>query len=99
VGFYNLRRRHSGIEYLPPIDYERRHHAMIAVPGDPQPAAVLAAVKHASRRLRRSLTAAARGHSTIPEHSWCRNDWKTGGQHALPSAIMNPNSHPSTKAG
>jgi hypothetical protein len=56
-GFYNLRRRHSGIGYLSPIDYERRHHAMIAVPGDRQPAAVLAAVKHASRRLRRSPAA------------------------------------------
>jgi hypothetical protein len=56
-GFYNPRRRHSRIEYLSPIDYERRHHAMIAVPGDCQPAAVLAAVKHASRRLRRSPAA------------------------------------------
>ena len=35
--FYNLRRRHSGIGYLSPIDYERRHHAMIAVPGDHSP--------------------------------------------------------------
>ncbi len=69
-GFYNLRHRHSGIGYLSPIDYERRHHAMIAVPGDSKPAAVLAAVKDAPRRcggrLRRSLTPAARGHSTNP---------------------------------
>jgi hypothetical protein len=56
-GFYNPRRRHSGIEYLSPIDYERRHHAMIAVPGGRQPAVVLAAVKQASRRLRRSPAA------------------------------------------
>ena len=26
-GFYNPRRRHSSIGYLPPIDYEHRHHA------------------------------------------------------------------------
>ncbi len=52
-GFYNPRRRHSSIEYLSPIDYERRHYAMIVVPDDDQPAAVLAAVKDASRRLRR----------------------------------------------
>ena len=44
VGFYNPRRRHSSIEYLSPIDYERRHYAMIVVPDDDQPAAVLAAV-------------------------------------------------------
>ncbi len=43
-GFYNPRRRHSSIEYLSPIDYERRHYAMIVVPDDDQPAAVLAAV-------------------------------------------------------
>jgi len=56
-GFYNPRRRHSAIGYLSPTDYERRHYAMIAVPGDPQPAAVLATVKDASRRLRRSPAA------------------------------------------
>jgi len=56
-GFYNPRRRHSAIGYLSPIDHERRHYAMIAVPGDPQPAAVLATVKDASRRLRRSPAA------------------------------------------
>ena len=64
-GFYNPRRRHSSLNYLSPIDYEQRHYAMIVVPDDHQPAAVLAAVKDASRRqrgrLRRSLTAAARG--------------------------------------
>jgi len=56
-GFYNPRRRHSSLNYLSPIDYERRHHAMIVVPDDHQPAAVLAAVKDASRRLRRSPAA------------------------------------------
>ncbi len=56
-GFYNPRRRHSSIEYLSPIDYERRHYVMIVVPDDDQPAAVLAAVKDASRRLRRSPAA------------------------------------------
>jgi len=40
-GFYNLRRRHSSIGYLSPIDYER--HA--ANPDAHQSAAVLAAVK------------------------------------------------------
>jgi len=44
-GFYNLRRRHSSIGYLSPIDYERRHQAAAAVPDAHKPAAVLAAVK------------------------------------------------------
>jgi Integrase core domain len=44
-GFYNLRRRHSSIGYLSPIDYEHRHRAMAVVPDAHQPAAVLAAVK------------------------------------------------------
>ena len=57
VEFYNRRRRHSSLNYLSPIDYERRHYAMIVVPDDHQPAAVLAAVKDASRRLRRSPAA------------------------------------------
>ena len=56
-GFYNPRRRHSSIGYLSPNDYERRHQAMIVVPDEHQPAAVLAAVKDASRRLRRSPAA------------------------------------------
>jgi hypothetical protein len=38
-------RRHSKIGYLSLIDYERWHYAIIAVPGDSQPAVVLAAVK------------------------------------------------------
>jgi putative transposase len=44
-GFYNPRRRHSSIDYLSPIDYERRHHAAAVVPNARQPAAVLASVK------------------------------------------------------
>ncbi len=56
-GFYNARRRHSSLNYLSPIDYERRHYAMIVVPDDHQTAAVLAAVKDASRRPRRSPAA------------------------------------------
>jgi hypothetical protein len=52
VGFYNPHRRHSSPNYLSPIDYERRHYAMIVVPDDHQPAIVLAAVKDASRRHR-----------------------------------------------
>jgi hypothetical protein len=43
-GFYNPRRRHSSLNYLSSIDYERRHYAMIVVADDDQPAAVLAAV-------------------------------------------------------
>jgi putative transposase len=47
-GFYNPHRRHSSIGYLSPIDYERRHQAMVVVPDPHQPAAVLAPVKHAA---------------------------------------------------
>jgi hypothetical protein len=39
-GFYNLRRRHSSIGYLSPIDYERRHRSDAH-----KSAVVLAAVK------------------------------------------------------
>jgi len=56
-GFYNPRRRHSSIGYLSPIDYERQCHKAAVDPGAPQPAAVLAPVKDASRRLRRSPAA------------------------------------------
>jgi len=44
-GFYNLRRRHSSIGYLSPIDYERRHHAVAVNSDAHKPAVVLAAVK------------------------------------------------------
>jgi putative transposase len=44
-GFYNLRRRHSSIGYLSPVDYERCHQAAAIVLDAHQPAVVLAAVK------------------------------------------------------
>jgi putative transposase len=56
-GFYNPRRRHSSIGYLSPVEYERRYHQPALDPDPPQPAAVLAPVKDASRRLRRSPAA------------------------------------------
>jgi hypothetical protein len=60
VEFYNPRRRHSSIGYLSPIDYERRHNAMIVVVADDhQPAAVLAPVK--SLPLRRRGTSPSGG--------------------------------------
>ena len=43
-GFYNLRRRHSSIGYLSPIDYEHWHQQTAGDPDPHQPAAVLAAV-------------------------------------------------------
>jgi hypothetical protein len=48
-GFYNPRRRHSGIGYLSPIEYERKITDAASRsgcdPGAPEPAIVLAAVK------------------------------------------------------
>ena len=44
-GFYNPRRRHSSLDYLSPIDFERRHQERAASPGALDPAAVLGAVK------------------------------------------------------
>ena len=79
-GVLQSRRRHSGIGYLSPIDYERRHHAVIAVPGDPQPAAVLAAVKDASRRLRRSPPAILDRRCARPSHLSADRD-ETAGSH------------------
>jgi putative transposase len=71
-GFYNHRRRHSSLNYLSPIDYERRHYAMIVVPDDDQPAAVLAAVKDASRRLRRSPAAILDRRCARPSQPGCQ---------------------------
>ncbi len=69
VEFYNPRRRHSSIGYLSPIDYERRHNAMIVVVADArQPATVLAPVKDkpfGRPQEGPSLTAAARAGATI----------------------------------
>jgi putative transposase len=56
-GFYNPRRRHSSIGYLSPVDYERQYQQRAVDPNPPQPAAVLAPVKDASRRQRRSPAA------------------------------------------
>jgi hypothetical protein len=53
-GFYNPRRRHSSIGYLSTVEFERRYHQPAVDPGPPQGAAVLAPVKDASRRQRRS---------------------------------------------
>jgi putative transposase len=44
-GFYNPRRRHSGLGYLSPIDYERHFEQQAADPGTGQPAVLLTAVK------------------------------------------------------
>ena len=56
-GFYNPRRRHSSIGYLSPVEYECRYHQPTVNPDPSQPAAVLAPVKDASRRPRRSPSA------------------------------------------
>jgi putative transposase len=44
-GFYNLRRRHSSIGYLSPVDYERLHQENAIGPDAHERAGVLAAVK------------------------------------------------------
>ena len=65
-GFYNRRRRHSSIDYLSPIDYERR---LLAGPDPRQPASVLAAVK--DKPFGRPQAAVLDGHSARrpPRHA------------------------------
>ena len=52
-GFYNPRRRHSSLEYLSPVEFERRHREGAASPGALDPAAVLGAVKVKPSRARK----------------------------------------------
>ena len=44
-GFYNPRRRHSSLNYLSPIAFERHHEPTTLEPGAHEPAVVLASVK------------------------------------------------------
>ncbi len=58
-GFYNPRRRHSALGHLSPAAFERQHTPMTqkraaASPGEPNPAAVLAPVKHKPCRARKA---------------------------------------------
>ena len=52
-GFYNPRRRHSSLEYLSPVEFERRHRDRAASPDALDPAAVLGAVKVKPSRARK----------------------------------------------
>ena len=52
-GFYNPRRRHSSLEYLSPVEFERRHWEPAVSPGSLHPAAVLGAVKVKPSRARK----------------------------------------------
>ena len=52
-GFYNPRRRHSSLEYLSPVEFERRNRERAASPGALHPAATLGAVKVKPSRARK----------------------------------------------
>jgi putative transposase len=77
-GFYNLRRRHSSIGYLAPIDYERRHQSVAVVPDHISlpPCSRPSRTSPAGGRVKRpSLTAAARDGRTsvrVGTEEWLR---------------------------
>jgi len=86
-GFYNPRRRHSSIGYLSPVDYERQRQQPATDPDLPQPAAVLAPVKDASRRQRRSPSAILDRHSARQPHRSARRDGRMAPPGAEPKNV------------
>lgn len=75
-GFYNRRRRHSSIGYVSPVEYERQHDQPTVDPSPRQPAVVLAPVKDAARRLRRSPAAILDRRSARQPHQSAGRDGK-----------------------
>ena len=110
-GFYNLRRRHSSIGYLSPINYERRHHALAVDPDAHQPAVVLATVKDKPsgrpqdaavldrRCARRPHHRAGRDGRMAPPGAEPKNVSKAGGQHAVRSDSTDPKLSPLHETG
>jgi putative transposase len=89
-GFYNPRRRHSSIGDLSPVDYERQHSQPAAAPEPPQTAAVLAPVKDASRRLRRSPAAILDRRSARQPHHSAGRDGRMAPSGAEPKNASRP---------
>jgi hypothetical protein len=85
-GFYNPRRRHSSIGYLSPIEYERRCQPTVD-PDPPQDAAVLAPIKDASRRNRRSPLAILDRHSARQPHQRAGRDGRMAPPGAEPKNV------------